>query len=1129
MLEYPILAQRGEHNVPTLEVSLLGTPEIRYGGEPATISSVKAQALFYYLITTRQPQTREKLASLFWGDTPERYARGSLRNTLYNIRRAFEALDPIIADNQTVRFDTSITYWFDVEVFERIIAEEVEAPPPARRLERLREAVSLYRGEFLEGFNVSDSYEFDDWVLFERDRLGRLYVTGLQALSIGYEEQGDYRNAIRYAQAMLSYDPLQESVHRRLMRLYHRSGDRAAALRQYETLCELLQRELGAEPLRETQQLYDQILHESPTIRPGPPPSPMPVHTDLVPVAFTRPRFEARPVPEYLAAPLIGRTAERAQIERALEEARQGYGRLVLVHGEVGVGKTRLVQEVLDSTEDICLLVGHAYEADGIAPYQPLVEALRCALPLLDALNPPLAPIWMRELARLLPELEVRLPPGTISGLVVDAEQARSRLFEGVARLLARLAELQPVVLVVDDLHWADEATLEMLSYLARTVARQRVLLIGTYRTEEAGPALHRLIRDLRRAELVTQVQVRRLNQEEVTLMIRRMAGMEEGAERFSQRIFERTAGNPFYIIEVLRSLFEQGVLRREARGWATAWEDFASDYRTLPLPTSVREVVEARLERLDLHARSILETAAVIRQPFSFRIVQQASGLPETDALDAFDTLLRASLIHEVATELEGSIYDFTHPLIREVAYQNLSGARRQHLHMRVGQTLEAAGPVEGVVDRLAYHFAQGGARDKALRYAIAAGHRAREVHAAEAAIEHYQRALALRPDPAQEAEIQAGLGDVYTLCGRHAEAIAAYKAALALSDDPQQCADLHRRIGRVYERSGDYEAALHHFHAGKAVLADVGPSPTSARLDDGIALIHIRQGHPEEAAALCQQALAQLKALTDVDTRLEEAWLTNTLGSAYLARGDYEAALENFERSLQLRRALGDTQGLATLHNNIGVVHYYRGDYEAAHEYYLRSLRAKEEIGDMYGLAISHTNLGLTSFRLGELDTARRHLRQALELCREIGAEGLLPEAYRILAQLHLAVGDVDGAQRYAASALEKARALGSDSFVGVAKRVIGEVLAAQGHREEAQRHFEESLQVFEALKEEHELAKTAYAYGQVLADWGNVQEARKHLTRAAEIFRQSGAVFRLQQVEEVLDRRVHATTPV
>ena len=1118
MLQYPISTQH-EYIVPTLKVALLGAPEILCGGHPTIISSAKAQALFYYLIVTRQPQTRDKLAGLFWGDTPERQARGSLRNTLYTLRRAFDSLDPIIADNQTVRFDTSINYWLDVEVFERIIAEEVEAPAATRRLDRLQEAVSLYRGEFLEGFHVPDSYEFDDWVFFERDRLGRLYVTALQALSVGYEERGDYRNAIRYTRAMLGYDPLQESVHRRLMRLYHESGDRAAALRQYETLCELLERELGAEPLQETHQLYEQILREPAPSARKPHPSQHPADLDAVPVAFTQPRFEARPVPEYLTAPLVGRTAEQAQVEGALENARRGRGRLVLVHGEVGVGKTRLVQEVIEGAPDICLLVGHAYEAGGVAPYQPLVEALRGALPLLVTLDPPLAPLWLREVAQLVPELGIHLPPETMTGLPLDGEQARSRLFEGVARLLGRLAELHPVVLALDDLHWADEATLDLLGYLARTVAHQRILLIGTYRTEEAGPTLHRLIRDLRRSDLVTQIHVRRLTREEVTTMIRCMAGMEKGAERFSQRIYERTAGNPFYIIEVIRSLFEQGVLRQEPGGWATAWEDFASDYRTLPLPTGIREVVEARLERLDSKARSVLETAAVIRQPFAFTTVQQASGLPETEALDAFDVLLRASLIHEVAADLEGSIYDFTHPLIREVAYQNLSGARRQHLHLRVGQALESAAPVEEMIDRLAYHFAQAGAREKALQYAIAAGHRARAVHAAETAIEHYQRALALHPERVQEAEIRAGLGDVYTLCGQHAAAIAAYEAALALTEDPHQLADLHRRIGRVHERGGNYTAALRHFYAGKAVLADVDPSHVAARLDDGIALIHIRQGQHDQAVDLCRRALEGLEALKDVDTRLEVAWLTNTLGSAYLARGEYDAALENFQRSLLLRQELDDAPGLATLHNNIGVVHYCRGDYQAAHEYYLQSLRTKEEIGDMYGLAVSHTNLGLTSFHLGDLDGARRHLNRALELCREIRADGLLPETYRILAQLHLATGDTAGAAKYAQAALEKARSLESHSFIGVALRIMGEVLAAQGDSDAAERHFRESLRVFEALSESHEWAKTAYAYGCALARWKRIEEAREQLSQAAEVFRSSGADHRLQRVEEVL----------
>ncbi|MFQ5855458.1 MAG: tetratricopeptide repeat protein [Anaerolineae bacterium] len=1116
--------------MPTLQISLLGAPEIYIDSEPVSISSAKAQALLYFLIATRQPQTRDKLANLLWPETPARQARGSLRNTLYTLRQVLGDLDPLIAGNQTIRFNTEIDYCLDVEVFEESVSglseDEVAASP--EHLADLERAVSLYRGEFLEGFGVPETYEFEDWIFFKRDRLGRLYLSALRSLGDGYEAQGDYRRAIQRVQAMLSYDPLQENVHRRLMRLYHAAGDRAAALRQYETLCDLLERELGAEPLPETQELHHQILHQQSTSvdwHPEPPPAPASIPT--VP-PLPRPRFEARPVPEYLRSPLIGREAEIERLQTALQAARQGRGQLVLVHGEVGVGKTRLVQEVIESAEDVYLLVGHAYEANGTPPYQPLIESIRGAHLTFESLDPPVPPLWLREVSRLVPELGGQVAEFAGVGRPVHLDEERSRLFESIARLIGRLAEERPVILALDDLHWADEATLEVLGYLTRAVAYQRVLIVATYRAEEAGPTLRRLSRDLRRAGLVTEIGIDRLTVDGVTAMIRKMAGMEEGAERFSQRIYERTAGNPFFVIEVIKSLFEQRLLRQEPGGWATKWEDFASDYRTLPLPLSVRDVVEARLECLDENTRMILETAAVIRQPYAFSTVQIASGLSEIEALDAFDALLRAGLIHEIAVDLEGSTYDFSHPLIREVAYHNLSGARRQHLHCRVGQALEATHlpSPNGVVDRLAYHFGQGGARDKALKYAIAAGHRARALYAAEAAIEHYGRALSLRPDAACEVEINTGLGDVYTLQGQHGEAIASYQRALELTDDPQEIADVHRRIGRVYERGGDYEAALSHFRAGKAALADTSPSLMTARLDDGIALIHIREGRHPEAIELCQRALDGLNRLGDLDTRQEIAWLTNTLGSAYLHQGQYAAALDHFHRSLDLRSELEDLQGTAQLHNNIGVVHYYRGDYQAAHECYEQSLSIKEDIGDMYGLAMSHMNLGLTSLRLGDPEAGYRHLMQALALCRDIEAEGLLPELYRILAQLQLDIGDAGSASVYADKALEAAKELGSDTFIGVAHRVLGQVTSVRGERATARDHFEESRRIFETSGEAHELAKTAAAYGDVLVEWGEADDARTQLEEAAEIFRESGAGPRLERVEAILDTMLQRT---
>jgi DNA-binding SARP family transcriptional activator len=1140
--------------VSTLRVFLLGTPKIERDGAIFTFGSLKAQALFYYLIATRQLHAREKLAALFWGDTPDRQAKGSLRNALYELRRSLDpANGPSYVRTQggNLVFNRETEYWLDVEAFEQIIARaglKAEGSEVSN-LQLLEEAVGLYRSDFLDGFALKDAYDFDDWVFFERDRLQRLFLGALSELSEGYAAQGDFTQAIACLTRILSVDNLQEHVHRQLMRLYYAAGNRNAALRQYETCKAIMERELGVAPLAETTGLYEQILNQTlpPPVTPRP---PLPLGEEVPKAgvreqpARPRPLF-SRPLPSYLSAALIGRQAECDRLRSYLEAACQGNGRLVLVEGEVGVGKTRLVQEALgDEEEQLYLLAGRCYESEVARPYQAVVEALRDFVRreeevqgdgLYAFLTSLLTPLWLAEISRLLPELCEAIPNLPVNA-PLDATQERSRLFEAVAQLLIALGRVKPIVLFLDDLHWADEDSLQLLQYLARATRREQVLLLAAYRSEEQDEPLTRLMRGLAQEGCLERIALRRLTLDELTAMIRSMAGMTSGGERFSRRIYQETAGNPFFTTEVIRSLFEAGVLRQEAGGWTTAWQDFVTGYQQIPIPPSVRDVIHARLDRLDEATRQLLETAAVARHQFTFATVWEASGKDELAALDAFDRMLQAQFIRELPDSggliAGGTRYEFSHEMVREVAYQRLSGARRQHLHRRVAETLErqAGDDVDEVVDQLAFHYAQAGDRDKALHYALQAGDRAARLYAHEKALEHYSRALELARDSEQQAAVHERLGDVYTLLGQHDQAIDAYQAVLKIrarpgtgssKSPPGTVAEIHRKIARVYERSGDYGQALEHLTVGRALLLSEEDPLETARLDDGIALVYIRQSRYAEAVELCQRNLEHLARLpASVDARTERTWLDNTLGSAYLHLGNYSQAIQHFQQSLALRKAIGDTQGVATLYNNLGVVHYFQGDYDQARPYYEKSFAIKKEIGDIYGLAISATNLGLVQMRLGQFERALENLRTAVDICKDIEATWLLPEAYRILAETYLALEDVGQAERHSQLALDAAQASNSPVLTGVAHRTLGKVAAHGRHDwDEAACQFQQSVSIFESLGNAHELGKTCYAYGVVLAAQGQRAEARTQLERAVEIFNQSGATGRLARARAAL----------
>ena len=1110
--------------MPTLKVYLFGAPVITYGDAPLSITSQKAQALFYYLIYNRQAHSREKLAALFWGDTSERQAKGSLRNTLYELRRDLSletrpTEQYILAEGNTLYFNSESDYWLDTEEFEKLLDEEAENEQAM--MENYSKAIGLYRGDFLEGFIVKDSFEFEDWAFFERERLQRRYLDTLAELSDYYGRQGKYDQAIAYANQILSCDGLQENIHRQLMRFYYAAGNRRAALRQYEICKELVERELGVPPLAETTALYEQILSQE-SVEPPTKIMEAPRREPKVRIQWQLHPSPLRPwpKPDYLKSSLVGRDKEYARLVRHLEAASQGQGRMVIIDGEVGIGKTRLVQELLSRAEsDFYLLIGQCYESEIALPYQPLVEALRGFMPTLDINTLQISSLWLREVSKLVPELSQVLPD-LPNNVPLNGETERSRLFEGVAQFLVALSRQRPLLLFIDDLHWADQATLALLQYVARHAVRERMLLIGAYRTEDLNDLLASMMRGLYQDGLLSRITLRRLSLEEVTTLIREMAGMESGGEKFSRRIYQETEGNPFFIFEVIRSLFEQGVLYWDEHGWSTDLKDFATNYTQIPIPPSMREVILARINRLDEVSRQVLETAAVFQQQFYFSTVKKAYDRSEDEVLDAFDKLLSAQLIKEGEVGIKGSSYSFNHDKIREVAYQQMSGARRQQVHRRVGEALEIEyrDNLDEVVSRLAHHFTAGGDREKALKYTIMAGDRARELYANEEAIVYYQRALELAEGKEELATIYEGLGDVYALVGKHHQAIESYRAVLKHGGDTldkRRVAEIHRKIGRVYERNGGRDLALEHFGIGRRILESDGPSLEMVRLDSGVAFLNIRQGRYEEAIRLCQQSLDMLEKLPEnADSRKERARIYNNLGSIYLNWNDYAQAIEYFEKSLAIRKENGDMHGTAILYNNLGVVYERQGNYDKALEYHRQSFEIEKEIGDIYGLAISHTNLGLILCRKGDYHEALHHLEEAVDICGDIECEWLLPEAYRIIAEARLALGEVAEALECGQASLDIACKTGDKVFEGVAHRVLGKVKALGCRQwEEGEKHFSKSIDILRSLGNEHELGKSYYECGLVLKDKGDIGRAREYLSQAVEIFERTGAVERLE----------------
>ena len=1019
-----------------LTIRLLGPTSVSLAARPLTLKRRKSRALLYYLAAQSAPVSRRQVAALLWSDHTDETARHNLRTTLYTLRQAIG--DHLHTEDEWIHL-------VDVEVDARTFAAALEQP----NADTLAASLAHYHGDFLADFDLPDSEEFEHWLTVEREHYRRLAIRGFQQVSQHHEASGDYNAALTTLSHALRIDPFQEDLQRAGLRLHYFAGDRAGAVRRYEEFTRLLEDEMGVQPMAETRTLYDAILTDKlsapvQTTAISAQPTPPSANAPSVPPASPAPAKSPsppRPLPSAAPSgpPFTGRAAEL----RRLHELR-ATPQLILVEGEAGMGKTRLVEtflaqvQITPGEEHVPLvLIGHARQLESRLPYQPLIEALRAlvALPtwatLRQQINLPV--LWWQEIARLLPEVGDVAP-----AVAAPRTPDESRLWEGVFQLLAALAQQQPLILFLDDLHWADAATLGLLGYLVRQAATTQwpITFIAASHPPQPSSEIAVLRQTLLRAELLAQIHLERLEADAVMALARWLS--PNYGYPLGNWLFRASEGIPFVLAELVRYIRDQKILL----------PDGSVNLSLLPttpiVPPTVYTLIQARLASLSDAARRVLDAAVAIGREFDFEIVGRAAALSDTATLDALDELRQARLISAV----DERRFAFDHTLTLEVAYQEVGELRHRLLHRRVAATLESIheDSLDEVAGLLAEHYAAGDQPALAAKYARRAGERAVRLAAWKAAIGFFRQALAATPT-AEQGELLLALGSAQLQAGELAAAEASHNALLSMPTTQSQPATLRAALGTLGEalilqarypavmalaqqyadhadpairaatqfmwgaslsmEGLDLDEAARHLVASKedSLAAGIAEAQT-AQVDFELGNIAAQQGRLPEAITAYEQVLTLTHLESDTahardDTLRMQILAYNNIAYHLHLMGDPRAE-ETIQKALELALETGFLTVLAYLLSTWGEIALAQEEFATAESAFTQALAHAQRFHQPERIAGITANLGLLAIVRGQNELATHHLTTALTQADAISSRFLAAQIRLWLAPL-------------------------------------------------------------------------------------------------------------------------------
>lgn len=667
-------------NSVQLRMNLLGPPEVHLDDHWVKFPTRKTLALLVYLALETAPQPRLHLAPLLWPEASPRRSRATLRNTLGHLQTSLRTdpnpgqKDYILVTHDTLALnlaaDISIDLW-GVERAYMLARSGQTAQNDAASLSLLQSAVACQRGEFLAGFSLGDAPGFDDWIDIQREIWRRRLVLILNRLSDMQLVHGDFAGAVESASHWIALDTLNEAAYRRKMSAHFSAGERGQALETYVLCRTVLAAELGLAPTRETEMLARQVRSQ-----------PVPSFKFKPDSPFT-----------FLESLFVGRNAELMKLVECYRRSANGRPQVVLLRGEIGIGKTHLARKFLTwaRAQGAEILQGDALMSESKLPFLPLVEALRLWLAHENAPKDMLGEVWLSRLCQQLPELHQRYPALPLLNQETSGEVG---FFDTFVHITLALIKRGPLVLFVDDLHWVDRATLDVLQYAIRRwrASSAAVLLVVSFSSNpslEGVPpgdlaGLSAWVEYVERETAPYEVELEPLGEADVMQKVQAILSSPDVG--FASWLYDQTSGQPFYLMETLKDLFRQGWLHPKLlteehwiftldRGQEWLRGSEVSEY----IPPVVRAVVQERLKRLSQNAFSMLTAGAVLERQITFERLRAVAHLPEDAGLLALDELLGVRFLREESRPDAASEFVFANQMLRTVVYKEAGEARRR------------------------------------------------------------------------------------------------------------------------------------------------------------------------------------------------------------------------------------------------------------------------------------------------------------------------------------------------------------------------------------------------------------------------------------------------------------------